>query len=149
MPPETDPHGPLAKLVIAGVLLAICVAIHAAGIVGLSRWVSNRAAAGSHHYFTDLWTVIRITWVLIGLHLLAISIWALAYVELECLPDLSTAFYFSSITYTTVGYGDVVLPMEWRTISGGEALTGIFLAGLSSAYLFAVLNQTLHHRIKR
>ena len=148
MTPETEPHGPLTKLVIAGMLLAICVAMHAAGIVGLTRWARKKSTGTPQHYFADLWSVVRITWVLIALHLAAISIWALAYVELECLPDLSTAFYFSSITYTTVGYGDVVLPLQWRTISGAEALTGIFLAGLSTAYLFAFMSQLLQHRMK-
>lgn len=146
---EAEPHGPLTKLVIAGSLLALCVAIHAAGIVGLSRWLSARQSAAHRRYFSDLWMVIRITWVLIGLHVITIFIWAVVYARLECLPDLSTAFYFSSITYTTVGYGDVVLPLEWRTISGAEALTGIFLAGLSTAFFFAFLNQILQHRIKR
>lgn len=149
MLPEPEPHGPLTKLIIAGLLLAVCVAIHAAGIVGLSRWLSARKEVDHRGYFGDLWLVVRITWVLIGLHLVTILIWAVAYVELECLPDLSTAFYFSSITYTTVGYGDVVLPLHWRTISGAEALTGIFLAGLSTAFFFAFLNQVLQHRIKR
>jgi hypothetical protein len=148
MPPDPDPHGPLAKLVIAALLLGLCVALHAAGIVGLGRWAGNRHASSDRHYLTDLWTVVRITWVLIGLHLIAISIWAVAYVELECLPDLSTAFYFSSITYTTVGYGDVVLPAPWRAISGAEALTGILLAGLSTAYLFAFLSQLLQQRLR-
>lgn len=138
----------MTKLVIAGLLLALCVVLHAAGIVGLSRWLGHRNSTLHHRYINDLWAVIRITWVLIGLHLVAILIWAIAYVELECLPDLSTAFYFSSITYTTVGYGDVVLPLQWRTISGAEALTGIFLAGLSTAFFFAFLNQVLQHRIK-
>ena len=146
MPPGTEPHGPLTKLLIAGLLLGICVALHAAGIVGLSRWAVSRTTIRHRHYFADLWTLIRITWALIGLHILSSLVWALAFVALECLPDVYTAFYFSSITYTTVGYGDVLLPADWRSISGAEALTGIFLAGLSTAFLFAILGDMLRER---
>jgi len=139
----------MVKLAIAGLLLAVCVAMHAAGLVGISRWLTGHPAQPRSPFLRDLWGVVRITWVLIALHLLAILIWAFAYVELGCLPDLATAFYFSSITYTTVGYGDIVLATEWRNISGAEALTGIFLSGLSTAFFFAYLSQALQHRFKR
>jgi len=43
--------------------------------------------------------------------------------------DLASAFYFSAVTYTTTGYGDLVLPEEWRLVGGVEALTGILMCG--------------------
>jgi len=54
------------------------------------------------------------------------------------MPDLQTAFYFSAVTYTTTGYGDLVLPKEWRVVGGIEALTGILMCGLSTGLFFAV-----------
>ena len=54
------------------------------------------------------------------------------------MPDLSSAFYFSAVTYTTTGYGDLVLPKEWRLVGGVEALTGILMCGLSTGFFFAV-----------
>ena len=48
------------------------------------------------------------------------------------MPDLPSAFYFSAVTYTTTGYGDLVLPKEWRLVGGVEALTGILMCGLST-----------------
>ena len=45
------------------------------------------------------------------------------------MPDLPTAFYFSIVTYTTTGYGDVVLPPEWRMVGGVEALSEPLLRG--------------------
>jgi hypothetical protein len=146
--PDPEPHGPLVKLAIAGFLLAFCVALHAAGLVGISRWLTPRGDRTHVPFLRDLWGVIRIAWVLLALHLLAILIWAAAYVALGSLPDMSTAFYFSAITYTTVGYGDVVLTGEWRTLSGAEALIGIFLMGLTTAFFFTFLGQALQHRLK-
>ena len=45
---------------------------------------------------------------------------------------------FSAVTYTTTGYGDLVLPKEWRLVGGVEALTGILMCGLSTGLFFAV-----------
>jgi len=57
------------------------------------------------------------------------------------LPDLTSAFYFSAVTYTTTGYGDLVLPKEWRLVGGVEALTGILMCGLSTGLFFAVFTK--------
>jgi hypothetical protein len=47
------------------------------------------------------------------------------------MPDLPSALYFSMVTYTTTGYGDLVLPKGWRLVGGVEALTGILMCGWS------------------
>jgi len=78
----------------------------------------------------------------IVLHLLQISVWALFYTFEHGMPDLPTALYFSAVTYTTTGYGDLVLPPEWRLVGGVEALTGILMCGLSTGFFFAVLVKT-------
>jgi voltage-gated potassium channel Kch len=54
----------------------------------------------------------------------------------------TTAAYFSAVTYTTTGYGDLVLPEEWRIVGAVEALTGILMCGLSTGMFFAVFSRT-------
>ena len=63
---------------------------------------------------------------------------ALFYVWRGAMPDFTTSAYFSAVTYTTAGYGDLVLPKEWRLVGGVEALTGILMCGLSTGLFFAV-----------
>jgi hypothetical protein len=53
---------------------------------------------------------------------------------------LSTSFYFSAVTYTTVGYGDLVLPETWRLFAAVEGLTGILMCGWSTGVFFAVVS---------
>ena len=84
--------------------------------------------------------VISITWLLIVIHAVEISGWAVFYWWQDCLPDLESAFYFSSVTYTTIGYGDLLLPLQWRMLGAVEGLTGILMCGLSTAYFFAVVS---------
>jgi len=57
------------------------------------------------------------------------------------MPDLASALYFSAVTYTTTGYGDLLLPKEWRLIGGVEALTGILMCGWSTAFFFIVASK--------
>jgi Ion channel. len=88
---------------------------------------------------------------MILLHLLAISIWGAFYVWQGCLPDLETAFYFSGVTYATIGYGDVVLAKPWRQFGLMEGLTGILMCGLSTGLFFAMVNhiyQQAHTRTR-
>lgn len=82
--------------------------------------------------------------VLITLHIIEIFVWALAY--LLVVPDgelqtLESAFYFSAVTFTTLGYGDITLSSDWRLLSGLQAIDGILLIGWTTAFLFAVLQR--------
>jgi hypothetical protein len=75
------------------------------------------------------------------LHLVEIASWATMYVHSGAIGDAQTAAYFSAVTYTTVGYGDIVLPIEWRLDAGVEALTGILMCGWSTGFFFAIVNR--------
>ena len=131
----------LAKLLVAFFLMALCVAIHAAGMVGAFRWVQVRLARGSRTFWHATWTLVRIAVWTVFVHLLQISVWAFHYRWDGALPDLALAFYFSAVTYTTTGYGDVVLPTDWRLVGGVEALTGILMCGLSTGLFLAVFTK--------
>jgi ion channel len=65
----------------------------------------------------------------------------------NCLPDAESALYFSGVTYTTLGYGDLLLPNEWRLFGPLEALTGGLMVGLSIAFFFAVITRKVLWRI--
>ena len=129
------------KLLTAWCLLAVTVTIHAAGLTALLRRASLSPAN------TRLWPVTRLLvwmagWLLV-LHLAEISVWALFYWWDKRLPDAESSFYFSGITYTTLGYGDVVLPQGWRLLGPVEGLTGILMCGLSTGFFFAVVSKFL------
>ena len=83
------------------------------------------------------------------LHLIEILVWALFYAWRGAMPDFTTSAYFSAVTYTTTGYGDLVLPPEWRLVGGVEALTGILMCGLSTGLFFAVFTDSLALTVDR
>jgi hypothetical protein len=80
---------------------------------------------------------------LILLHLGEITIWGLFYLWRGCFPDVESAFYFSGVTYTTIGYGDLLLAKPWRLLAPLEGLVGILMCSLSTGYFFVVVNRIL------
>ena len=131
----------LWKTFIACVLVAATVAVHAVGLAFLLRTFMTSHVLPPTRFWPITWLLIRVTWWLILIHLLEITVWALFYSWQDCLPDLESAFYFAGVTYTTVGYGDLVLPKEWRMLGPIEGLTGILMCGLSAGVFFAVVSK--------
>jgi hypothetical protein len=131
----------LAKLLIAGVLVAITVAVHAAGFALVLRSLMKSRAGLPTHAWPITWLFIRVTWVLLLVHAIEITVWALFYLWWECLPDAESAFYFSGVTYATIGYGDLVLPKPWRMFAPIEGLTGILMCGLSAGLFVALASR--------
>src|SRR5437762_5919213 len=93
------------------------------------------------------WLLIRIACLLIVIHMFEIAVWALFFWWQKCLPDAESSFYFSGVTYATIGYGDLVLPKEWRLFGPLEALTGTLMCGLSTAFLFVIVSKRILQRV--
>ena len=128
------------KLTLALCLMAVCVVIHTAGVTRALRWLRRRAQPAP-----NLWPGTRLLiWLaawLILLHLGEITTWGLCYAWTGAMNGVQTALYFSAVTYTTTGYGDLILPEEWRLVGAVESLTGILMCGLSTGFFFAVLSR--------
>ena len=85
---------------------------------------------------------------LIGLTLLAdILLWALLLRALGLFSSLESSFYFSGITFTSVGYGDVTLPECWRLLGVGLGLNGVLMAGWSTALLMFLVQRMMELRL--
>jgi hypothetical protein len=137
----------LAKFLEAWILVAACVVVHAAGVTAAMRLVrSHRTRSAAFWPWT--WLFVRLAGWMIFLHLIEIALWGLFYVWQDAIPDLQSALYFSAVTYTTTGYGDVVLPGPWRLQGGIEALTGILMCGWSTGFFFAVLSRMFSPRLE-
>jgi Ion channel len=135
-----------AKLSIAAALVAITVIIHAAGLGVLLSQVLRSRQLPETRFWPITWVLIRIAWWLILVHIVEIAVWALFFWWEGCLPDAESSFYFSGVTYATLGYGDLLLPKEWRMFGPLEALTGSLMVGLSIAFFFAVLSRKFLQR---
>lgn len=107
------------RLVIAWWLMALCVAIHAGGMTFALRWLRDRQALAPRCRACTGRFIGVAGWVVL-LHLGEIAVWALWYCWKDAMADLSAAFYFSAVSYTTTGYGDLVLPPGVAIGRGGR-----------------------------
>jgi len=130
----------MSQLVIAWALMAACVVIHAGGVTAAVRWV-RRQTVPRQALWPWVWVFVQIAGWIVLLHMIEITAWALTYALTDAIPGLQSALYFSAVTYTTTGYGDIVLPEDWRLVGAIEALTGILMCGWSTGFFFAIVSR--------
>jgi hypothetical protein len=132
-------------LLLLFVLVSACVAIHGLGmVIGLRLLKGTRPRHGHHFGLPAMfWMIVRVVYGLLMLHILQIMVWAACYHWNGCFPDFKTCFYYSASSYSTVGYGDVIPPVEWRVLGAVEAVTGVLMFGWSTGVLFSVANHLL------
>ena len=138
-------------IIVSVGLTVLSAIIHALGLLALLYWQTRQwhRIEADFRPRRNLPVFLLLFGVILGLHLVEISAWAGIYFWQRCLPDLETSLYFSGATYTTLGYGDVVLPHPWRLAGVMESLTGVLLLGWSAAFFFAVVSRFFDLRVRR
>ena len=129
---------------IAAIVLAVLSAfIHALGLLGLLYWQTRLwpRIEADFRPRRNLPVFLLIFVAILGLHIAEIFLWAGFYFWQGALPHLETSFYFSAASFTTVGYGDIVLNRSWRLVGVMESLTGVLLLGWSAAFFFSVVSR--------
>ena len=128
-------------LVVSLVLIALTVLIHAFGTLFLMRrlirdWKTKWKKA-------PIWRqqilLVRIVCELFFLHLVEAAVWAVFYCRSGALANFHIAMYFSVCSYTTVGYGDVVLTDRWKLLGGFESCIGVLMLGWSTGIIIAFI----------
>jgi voltage-gated potassium channel len=125
-------------------LVTLTMWLECGGIATLITW-ARRAVSGDIQElgpFRSAALVVRVTTAVIALHGLQVLVWAGCYRWL-CLPSWESALYFSATSYTTVGYGDVVLPPRWHLLGPLESIIGVLMCGVSVSLLFAIATRLL------
>ena len=139
------------ELCVAFSIVAVCLVLHVASIVFIADWMLDQRDKRRDRMGTVGYMVLLITAfsAIIVLHMIEIAIWAAFYFGNSLFSDFETALYFSTTSYTTIGFGDVVLPRAWRMLGGIEGVTGVLLCGLSTAFVFAIVNAMFQMRLQR
>ena len=130
----------IVHLALATFMVTLTVTVHFFGLLGL-LWTLRRRGHRFHHRHTWGQQGAAILFVVLGLmlmHTIEVWLYAGAYLATGALHDLETAVYFSTSSFTTLGYGDIVLDREWRLVGAIEGANGLLLFGWSTAFLFSV-----------
>ena len=139
----------LMNVLIAGGLVVVTVLVHATGFSALLRTMMRVRALDRSGFGSAYLMLVALTCWLLLIHLTEIFVWGLFYFWQGCLPNAESALYFSAVTYTTVGYGDLVLPERWRMFGPLEALTGTLMFGLSTGLFFAIVLRWISSWMRR
>jgi hypothetical protein len=128
----------------AALLLVLTLCLQCAGVAALVEWLRGVTAKGGQGFgpVRSAILVVKSTIAIIILHGLVILLWASFY-RLQCFPSWELAFYFSSSSYATVGYGDVTLPSTWRLLGPLESMAGVLMCGVSVCLLFATITRLM------
>jgi hypothetical protein len=139
----------LMNILVAISLVVVTAVMHAAGFSALLRAMMRAHALEKSGFWIVTRFLIALTCGLILIHLAEIAVWGMFYFWWGCLPDLESALYFSGVTYTSAGYGDVVLPAPWRMLAPIETLTGVLMCGLSSGLFFGFVLRWITNWIQK
>ena len=133
----------------AAVLVALTLIFQSAGMAALIHWLRAFLARGMYRLgpVRPGSLMVRFTSVIIALHLLQILLWA-GFYRSKCFSSWESAFYFSAASYSTVGYGDILLPRMWRSLGPVESVTGVLMCGLSAAFLFAIVIRLVEREVR-
>ncbi len=131
------------NLLLAGVLAVVCVLMHFGGLTLLIRLVRRHLGHlhDRHEIRLQALVVLAAVGGLFLLHTAEIWAYTLAIYAVGAMDDLTHALYFCISTYSTIGYGDVVLAEEWRVFGATQAVVGLLLMGWSTAFLVTVVGR--------
>jgi hypothetical protein len=121
------------------------IVIHAlfmALVIRVTREQALKGAAAGGQWLLVRVMVACVT-VLMAVHTLEVSLWALVYRLVGAVPEGADHLYFAFVNFATLGYGDITPVAEWRLLGPLTALNGVLLSGWSTAVIFEVLRRTL------
>jgi hypothetical protein len=127
-------------------MIALCVFIHGMGLFTLQRIMHAKAIeerldkCEALSFSGALFTLMTV-FALIFVHLTEIWLFAFLYDYLGALPDFEESLYFSTISYSTIGYSDTSIVEDWRMIAALEGILGVIMLGWSTAFFVRILGR--------
>jgi voltage-gated potassium channel Kch len=139
------------EILTAAVIVSVCLIIHTTGILLMAGWLLHRREHLEHNAASRRFALLLVALFagIMFLHVVETSLWAIFYYAQNLFTDFETSLYFSMTSFTTIGYGDVLLPRKWRLLGVIEGFSGVLLCGVSTGFVFAVINAMFQFRLRR
>lgn len=139
----------LTEISVAAMIVAVCLLLHVVGVLVMAEWLLQHRGYVERKSATTRYAVLLILLFsgIMLLHIAETTLWAAFYYTRALFSNFETSLYFSLTSYTTIGYGDVLLPQRWRLLGAIEGVSGVLLCGISTAFIFAVMTALLQIRL--
>jgi hypothetical protein len=133
----------IASLFLATAIVTATVVIHFAGLLALLRMLGSRGHGFRAHESTlgQGALIVSVVLGLFAIHTVEIWLYAVAYLAIGAVAGFETALYFSTTSFASIGYGDIVLDNHWRLVSAIEGVNGLILIGWSTAFLLSLMTR--------
>jgi len=127
------------QLALASVMVMVTVLVHLVGLAVLLRLLRSHSRVFAPLRIMPLTLLLGASIGIFAIHTVEIWLYAALYLALGAFHEFEVSLYFSTVTYASVGYGDVLLPRDWRILGAIEGATGIIMLGWSTAFLVSIL----------
>jgi hypothetical protein len=142
--PDISVKLPIEVLGFGSVMLVIIVLIHGAGlnrILGLYERRAEVYRLRLRHPYLATFIFAATILLMLFLHVFEILVWGVALHRTGLVSNFRDAMYFSANTYTTIGYGLMILPYNWRELSPLMAISGLFTFAWTTGELFGIVDR--------
>lgn len=129
----------LLDILITVFIIVTTVIIHTSGMMIVVRILRKHKASSLGFLRSPTFLIVEIVLVMFAVSIVEVLLWAITYMVVETIEGFEKAFYFSMVTFTTLGYGDIVLTGTWRLLASFEAAIGIIMFGWTTAIVFAAV----------
>lgn len=130
----------LAQIMLGAAMIVVTTLIQGVftmlGIERLRDHLEQRTTKSLVH--STLKLAVFVLWLFLAT-IIEVWTWATLYLVLGAIGTIEKAVYFSTVTFTTLGFGDVTLDEEWRLLSAFEAANGLLMFGWSTALVFTAV----------
>ena len=143
----------LLNIAIGVFIIGITILIHGYGTIFWVKLLSRKYKKKQNSSLNKktVWLLIYTAIFLLSLNFMEAIIWGFAYYILPGITEFDTlekAIYFSLVTFTTLGYGEITIHSTNRILAGLEAMNGVLLLGWTTAIMFSVLQFTVKDILK-
>ena len=138
----------LDDIALGSLLVIPTTFVHAGSMVLAFNWleVGSRRPGALGSPIRKVILVASLVLIMFFAGLVESGIWALTYVAVGAFSGFEEALYFSTVTFTTLGYGDIVIHSSWRLLAGIEAANGTIMFGWTTALIVTAAHQLYFHR---
>jgi hypothetical protein len=140
----------LVPLLLGGITVLCTILIHGLAVIATVNFFRRERKLG--HTGTSFRVDFAIVAIVLSCafmaHLVEIALWTALFLLCGEFQAFGTAYYFSAVNYTTLGYGDLIMSPSWKLLGPLEAADGCLMFGVSTAMIFAVIQRLILARFQ-